>query len=87
MRVVVRPFPVVYACQGCPEFGQAARDIAAFFDQAGALEAVWLGKGPDLRPTSRFPVYALDGCSRACAARWLERHGVAPQRSFVLVRC
>jgi uncharacterized metal-binding protein len=86
MRVVLRPLPVLYACQGCAEFGQAARDIAAFFDHAGAVEAVWLGKAANLRPTSRFPVYALDGCGRGCARRWLEQHGVAPQRSFVLTQ-
>jgi uncharacterized metal-binding protein len=84
MRVVVQPLPVLYACQGCAEFGQLARDVGAFFDQAGTLELAWLGSGRRLEPTTRFPVYALDGCARACARRWLERHGVTPERHWVL---
>ena len=34
---------------------------------------------------SRFPIYALDGCARGCAARWLEERGIRAERSFVIV--
>jgi uncharacterized metal-binding protein len=86
MGVIVTPLPVLYACQGCKEFGQLARDVGALFDQAGALEMVWLGAGRERKPKARFPIFALDGCSRGCARRWLEEHGVAAERSFVLRR-
>jgi uncharacterized metal-binding protein len=84
MKIILRALPVLYACQGCAEFGQKARDLGALFEQAGALEMVWLGCGRELTPTSRFPVFALDGCRKACALRWLERHGIAAERSFVI---
>lgn len=83
-RAVVKPLPVLYACQGCPEFGQLARDVGALLDRAGVAEMVWLGSGRDLRPTQRYPVLALDGCGKACALRWLERRGIAAERSYVL---
>ena len=84
MRVVLQPLPVLYACQGCAEFGQRARDVGAIFDRAGALEMVWLGSGAGPTPTTRFPVFALDGCAKACARRWLTEHGIAAERSFVI---
>ena len=84
MRVVLRPLPVLYACQGCAEFGQLAREVGALLDRGGAVEMVWLGAGPELKPKPRFPIYALDGCAKACALRWLEGHGIAAQRSYVL---
>jgi uncharacterized metal-binding protein len=82
----VTPLPVLYSCQGCPQFGQLARDVGAFFDQAGALEMVWLGDGRKLEATQRYPVLALDGCERGCAVRWLAERGVVPENAFVLRR-
>jgi uncharacterized metal-binding protein len=84
VRFVLRPLPVLYACQGCPEFGNRARDVGALFDRAGAVEMVWLGRGRDLEPTSRFPIFALDGCAQGCARRWLRDHGTAADQSFVI---
>jgi uncharacterized metal-binding protein len=84
MRVIVKPFPVLYACQGCPEFGQTARDVGAFLDRGGFAEMIWLGASRNSKPTQRFPIFALDGCAKACARRWLAEHGVAAQRSYVL---
>jgi uncharacterized metal-binding protein len=84
MRVVLRPLPVLYACQGCAEVGQRARDVGALFDRARALEMVWLGSGGDPKPTTRFPVFALDGCAKACARRWLGGHGIRAEHSFVI---
>jgi uncharacterized metal-binding protein len=83
---IVRPLPVLYACQGCAQFGQLARDVGAFFDQAGALEMVWLGAERKLEPTQRYPVFALDGCAKGCAARWLGERGIVPDDLFVLPR-
>jgi uncharacterized metal-binding protein len=84
MRAILKPLPVLYTCQGCAQFGQAARDAGKMLDHAGVAETMWLGAGRDLRPTSRFPIFALDGCDQACARRWLERHGIAAERSYVL---
>jgi len=84
MRALLRPLPVLYACQGCPQFGQRARDLAAELDAAGVVEAVWLGRPEPAQPTSRFPIFALDGCADGCARRWLERRGVRPQVACVL---
>ena len=84
MRVFLRPLPVIYACQGCPQFGQRARDLAAELDAAGVAEAVWLGAADEVTATSRFPIFALDGCAEGCARRWLERHGVSAEVNCVL---
>ena len=59
--VVVKPFPVLIACQGCPSFGQAARHVARLLDQRSLVEGEWLGASealPALRQKarSRFPV-------------------------------
>ena len=83
MKVVVRPLPVVYACQGCPEFGERARQIGMLLDWKGVAETVWLG-APKPKHTTRFPIIALDGCDKGCARAWLERHGVTAERSYVL---
>jgi len=83
VRAIVRPLPVLYACQGCPEFGQMAREVGALLDWNGVAEMVWLG-APDLKRSSRFPIVALDGCGKACALRWLERHRIVPESSYVL---
>jgi uncharacterized metal-binding protein len=84
MRVVLKPLPVLYACQGCPEFGQRARDFAAGLDAKGGAEMVWLGADRDPAPTERYPVYAVDGCGKKCALEWLARHGIAAERSYIL---
>jgi len=84
MRVVLRPLPVLYACQGCPEFGQTARDVGALLDRAGVAQLVWLGAAPDATPARRYPILALDGCDKACALRWLGQRGITADRSHVL---
>ena len=84
MRVVLKPLPVLYACQGCPEFGQRAREFAASLDRDGVAEMVWLGASRELTPTERYPVYAVDGCGKKCALEWLARHGITAERSYVL---
>jgi uncharacterized metal-binding protein len=84
VRVVVKPLPVLYACQGCPEFGQVARDVAAILDRSGVAEMIWLGASGNSKPTQRFPIFTLDGCTKGCAQRWLAGHGVTAQRHFVL---
>ena len=87
--MVLRPRPVLFACQGCAEYGDMAHEVAALLDASGFAEASWLGAGrrDDLlasKARSRFPVYAIEGCARRCAAHWLAGHGVKAQRQFIL---
>lgn len=84
MHVVLRPLPVAYACQGCPEFGQRARDFAAALDRDRVAEMVWLGAAKELTPTQRYPVFAVDGCGKGCALKWLAEHGVAAEDSYIV---
>jgi uncharacterized metal-binding protein len=87
--MLLTPMPVLVACQGCAEFGQAARDAALLIDRRGGGELAWLGASRDLaniraKVGSRFPVVCIDGCARGCARRWLEAAGVRPDRDLVL---
>jgi len=87
--MVLRAFPVIVACQGCAEFGQAARDAARLLDRRGHGENAWLGATQQLatirtKVGSRFPIYCVDACAKGCAHRWLAEARVAPQRCFVL---
>jgi len=91
MTVVLKARPVLYACAGCLSYGQVARDVARFLDRRGLAEASCVDAACEdafvvLKAKSRFPVFALDGCAKACARHWLTRHGVPPQRYFVLAQ-
>lgn len=78
----LRPIPVVFACKGC-ELDAAAQTVAAHLDRSGLVEASETGRD-SAKARSRFPIYAVEGCSKCCAAQWLAGQGVKPQRSFVL---
>jgi uncharacterized metal-binding protein len=82
MALRLRPTPVLFACKGC-ELDAAAQTAAAHLDRAGLAEASIAGKD-SAKARSRFPIYAIEGCGKCCAAQWLAGHGVQPQRSFVL---
>ena len=41
--IIVKPFSVLIACQGCPAAGQAARDVARLLDRRRVVESAWLG--------------------------------------------
>ena len=87
---MVRPLPVLFACQGCPQFGDMAHEVAVLLDSRGHAEAAWLGaSGRDehqlaAKARARFPVFAIDGCARRCACQWLATCGVKAQRQFIL---
>ena len=82
--------PVLFACQGCPEFGDAAAGFALAQQAGGEAEAALLGpRGGDetqlaSKARSRYPIHAVDGCIRGCARAWLRHRGVEPQRCVVL---
>jgi uncharacterized metal-binding protein len=84
MKAVLRPLPVVFACRGCPEFGNRAAERAAELDRSGLAEACALDEVCLAKARSRYPVHALDGCSRGCALRWLAEHGIGAHRHEVL---
>lgn len=85
MKIALRPLPVLYACQGCPQFGQRARDYAQALERQGLGQLVWLGDSrPSARPTERFPIFALDGCEKGCARAWLEARGITAERHLVV---
>jgi uncharacterized metal-binding protein len=83
MKVVLRPLPVAYACQGCAGYGEGAREAGARLDREGVAELVWLGS-PGASPTTRFPVWSLDACGKRCARRWLEQRGVPVEGSYLV---
>jgi uncharacterized metal-binding protein len=80
--VRVRVMPVLVACRGCAE-DAAANRAALELDRRGLGEAQRAGSQPD-KARSRYPVYAVEGCEKACAKRWLATEGVEPVASFVL---
>ena len=87
-RVIVKPFPVLIACQGCAVAGQAARDVARLLDRRGLAECAWLGANAELpalrvKANSRFPIFCLEGCEKGCARAWVMEK-IGPQRCFVL---
>jgi uncharacterized metal-binding protein len=82
VAAVVRVMPVLFACRGC-ERDRIAREAAAELDRRGLAEASVAGDDAG-KARSRYPVFALEGCHEACAARWLATQGVTPVRSFVL---
>lgn len=84
--MVLKPLPVLYACQGCPEFGQSARDAGLMLDGAGRAQTVWLGVARPSLLSERYPIFALEGCGKRCAQSWLERHGVVPDRTYLVGR-
>ena len=88
--VIVKPVPVLIACQGCPAFGQAARHVARLLDQRRLVEGAWLGASEELpalrqKTRSRFPIFCLDGCDKCCARAWVTEL-VRPDRCFVLAQ-
>jgi uncharacterized metal-binding protein len=88
-RILVKPFPVLIACQGCSAAGQTAHDVARLLDRRGLAECAWLGANAELpalrvKANSRFPIFCLDGCEKGCARAWVMEE-VVPQRCFVLL--
>jgi uncharacterized metal-binding protein len=83
MSMRVRPLPVLYACQGCDRYGQAAREPAERLERRGRAAAAWIG-APGLAPKARFPLIALDACEEACARQWLQQRGARVDGHYVL---
>lgn len=86
----VAELPLVYSCSGCSSAAQLANDLAVALDREQLAEMSCIaGVGGDvpalLKPAlSGRPILAIDGCSRACAKRCLQRHRVEPTQHVVL---
>ena len=81
--MLVRLFPVLYACAGCREYGYAAPRVARALDERGLAEAHWLGDAP-ARVSERYPILTLDGCPKRCALEWVQAQGAPVQCAFLL---
>jgi len=82
MDKALRAMPVLFACRGCERDG-AAREVARLLDRRGLGEAYLAGAEAD-RARARFPIYAIEGCEKACASAWLAGIGVRPLQRFFL---
>ena len=82
--------PLVYSCSGCSSSAQLANDLALALDREQLAEMSCIagvgGDVPALVKTAKSgrAIVAIDGCSRVCAKRSLERHGVTPAQHVVL---
>jgi uncharacterized metal-binding protein len=74
--------PVAFACRGC-EREESAQRIAAQLDRRGLLEASIAGENA-VKARCRYPVYAIEGCEKACASQWLASLGVRRYRTVIL---
>lgn len=80
----VRPLPVLYPCPGCPQWGDGARAAAGILERRGLAEVCELDEKGLVKAKARFPAVTVDACGAGCARAWLERHGAAPHRAYVL---
>ena len=82
--------PLVYACSGCSSAAQLANHIALALDRRGVAEMSCIagvgGDVPHLLKTARSgrPIVVLDGCPLVCAHSCLARHGIAPERHYLM---
>lgn len=87
MRVILKPLPVLVACAGCAEHGNFASEAAAELERQGKGDRAWLGGDRHAvasKARARWPVFVFDACRSGCARAWCERHGVTPQRCYIL---
>lgn len=82
--------PLVYSCSGCSSAAQMANNLALALDKKGLAEMSCIaGIGGDVKPLvvkakSGRPIIAIDGCPLKCVEHCLKRHGIQPDRQFVL---
>ena len=77
----------VYACSGASNLGQLANRIALRLDRLGLADlacATEVGAEDGNGQASSRPVLAISGCTSACCAAMLARHGIDVSRSVIL---
>jgi uncharacterized metal-binding protein len=81
------PKVIVYACSGASNLGQLANQIALRLDRLGLADlacATEVGAEDGGVHSSDRPVLSISGCTSACCAAMLARHGVEVSRSVIL---
>ena len=82
--------PLVYSCSGCSSAAQMANKLALTLDKKGLAEMSCIaGVGGDVKPLvvkakSGRPIIAIDGCPLKCVEHCLARHGIKPDKHFIL---
>lgn len=90
MRDKHKQLPLVYSCSGCSSAAQMANDLAIALDRNEIAEMSCIaGVGGDVKPLvvtakSGRKIIAIDGCPLKCVEHCLARHGIAPDRHYVL---
>ena len=83
MTWVVKPRPVIFACEGCTEGARFAGEVADALNRRGFAERERFDAGGYGKAAARFPVFVIEGCATACATLLLARRGIKAQRAFV----
>lgn len=81
------PKVIVYACSGASNLGQLANQIALRLDRLGLADlacATEVGAEDGDAQNSGRPILAISGCTSACCAAMLARHGIEVSRSVIL---
>lgn len=82
--------PLVYSCSGASSAAQMCNHLAVRLNREGIAEMSCIaGVGGDVKPLvktakSGRPMIVLDGCPLRCAGHILDRHGLRPDRHYVL---
>ncbi len=82
--------PLVYSCSGASSAPQMCNHLAVKMDRDGVAEMSCIaGVGGDVKPLvktakSGRTMVVLDGCPLRCAGHILARHGLRPDRHYVL---
>ncbi len=82
--------PLVYSCSGASSAAQMCNHLAVKMDRDGVAEMSCIaGVGGDVKPLvktakSGRTMVVLDGCPLRCAGHILARHGLRPDRHYVL---
>ncbi len=82
--------PLVYSCSGASSAAQMCNHLAVRLDRERVAEMSCIaGVGGDVKPLVRTaqsgrPLVVLDGCPLRCAGHILARHGLKPDRHYVL---
>lgn len=85
-----KKLPLVYSCSGCSSAAQMANDLAVALDRNEIAEMSCIaGVGGDVKPLvvtakSGRNIIAIDGCPLKCVEHCLARHGISPNKHFVL---
>jgi uncharacterized metal-binding protein len=84
MTWVVKPRPVLFACEGCSEGARFAGEVTDALNRRRFAERAYFDATGFSKAAARYPVFVIEGCATACAKLLLARRGIKPHRSFVV---